>query len=155
MISWQKAMLLWFQEKVDVLEFHQYEVHSEKKSFRLPSVMKLKNYVKPWIQGPVKLSRENIYLRDKHTCQYCHKVFKASELTLDHVVPSSRGGENSWTNLVAACQKCNHKKGNRTPKEAKMPLLKPPQKPSWRPSIQLSLNIENIAVEAWRNYVYD
>src|SRR5438132_6759835 len=73
------------------------------------------------------LSRKNILLRDHSTCQYCGRQFTPSELTLDHVLPRSRGGESTWDNLVACCKRCNHQKGNRTPEEARMHLIRRPR----------------------------
>jgi 5-methylcytosine-specific restriction endonuclease McrA len=78
----------------------------------------------------VPLSRRNIYLRDRNVCQYCGKRYPTSELSLDHVMPRSRGGESSWTNLVCACTGCNARKGARTPAEAKMRLIRLPRKVS-------------------------
>jgi 5-methylcytosine-specific restriction endonuclease McrA len=74
-------------------------------------------------------TRENIYARDEFTCQYCGKQFHSNELSLDHVYPKSRGGEDSWENLVTCCRKCNQKKADRTPEEARMPILCEPRKP--------------------------
>ena len=71
-----------------------------------------------------------LYSRDRHICAYCGDQFLAKELTIDHVMPKSRGGKNNWTNVVAACKPCNHKKGNRTPEEAKMHLLYVPYVPN-------------------------
>ncbi len=80
----------------------------------------------------VKYSRRNIFNRDSNTCQYCGVQFSRSELTVDHVVPKSRGGRNSFTNIVAACIPCNSKKANKTPEEAGMQLLKSPFTPKWK-----------------------
>jgi 5-methylcytosine-specific restriction endonuclease McrA len=77
----------------------------------------------------VKLNRKNIYARDLNTCQYCGKKLPADKLNLDHVVPRSMGGKNSWTNLVCTCHECNTMKGNRRPHEAGMKLLRKPEKP--------------------------
>lgn len=71
---------------------------------------------------PIRASRKHIILRDNSTCQYCGKVYPIKELTVDHIIPVSRGGGNTWKNLVTACKKCNTKKGSCTPEEAKMPL---------------------------------
>lgn len=79
----------------------------------------------------LKFSRRNIYLRDTHTCQYCGKVPKKEELTIDHVLPRSRGGKTTWENVVLACIKCNMKKGNKLLHEAGLRLLNQPVKPHW------------------------
>lgn len=79
----------------------------------------------------LKFSRKNIYLRDSHTCQYCGKVPKKEELTIDHVLPRSRGGKTTWENVVLACIKCNMRKGNKLLHEAGLKLLNQPVKPHW------------------------
>ena len=80
---------------------------------------------------PIFLSptRSNIYWRDAHKCQYCYEKFPHSKLTLDHVIPKSKGGDKSWGNLVTCCSKCNQKKGSKTPEEANMKLLRVPTLP--------------------------
>jgi len=106
-----------------------------------------------------QLSRKNIYLRDKGICQYCGKRIKLSEMHWDHVVPRDQGGVNSWINLVCACLKCNLKKANRTPAEAKMPLLRkpyaPPRKHTRREEFLMKLKeIGNIPDKKWMDYIY-
>lgn len=91
----------------------------------LPSVIRLRNYRHVPIRLQV-VTRKNILLRDGGRCQYCGQRFESSELTLDHVVPRSRGGKNEWSNLVTACKKDNHRKADRTPEEAGMQLLRRP-----------------------------
>jgi 5-methylcytosine-specific restriction endonuclease McrA len=156
LISWQKALCLWFQGKVEVLEYHPGAARSASNSFRLPSVMRLKRYVTPRRTVRLKFSRENIYLRDNHTCQYCAKSFGVKELTLDHVVPASKFGRKDWTNVVTACRSCNHRKANRTPLGAGMPLLNEPRIPSTLPSRQTAMFAEFISEnmpDTWRAYL--
>lgn len=98
----------------------------------------------------VKFTRQNVFLRDKHTCQYCRKCFPESQLNLDHVVPRDHGGITSWDNIVASCIPCNTRKANRTPAQAKMHLLRPPQAPRWRPLFGLK---EHRNDEAWEEFV--
>jgi hypothetical protein len=86
----------------------------------------------------LRLSRRNVLLRDKFTCQYCGVQPPLSELDIDHVIPRSRGGQSSWQNLVAACRSCNLRKSNATPEEAHMSLLNKPYRPSWTASIELA-----------------
>jgi 5-methylcytosine-specific restriction endonuclease McrA len=158
-ISWQKAITLWFQEKVDILEFHSAFARSASNSFKLPSVLKLKTYVRPKKLDGVRFCRENIYIRDHYTCQYCRKKFAHKELTLDHVLPASQGGPKTWTNVVTACRPCNQTKANRTPEKAKMPLLKQPKAPNWLPVVEFSLNVENseksksTTPSVWKDYL--
>ena len=114
--------------------------------------MRLKKYVSPRKSTRLKFSRENIYIRDNYTCQYCTKEFPPKELTLDHVVPASKLGRKDWTNVVTACRACNHRKANRTPLGAGMPLLNEPKIPSWLPLTQPELHVDNMP-EKWRAYL--
>lgn len=152
MICWQKALILWFQGKVEILEYHAFQVRSSQESFRLPSVMRLKRYVSPRRPTRLKFSRENVYLRDNYTCQYCGTRFHPKDLTLDHVVPASKLGRKDWTNMVTACQKCNHRKGNRTPIGAGMPLLCEPRIPTWLPATEPAFNVGEVP-ETWLAYL--
>jgi 5-methylcytosine-specific restriction endonuclease McrA len=95
-------------------------------------------------------NRKNVIWRDKYTCQYCAKRFSYVELTMDHIIPKSRGGDKSWSNIVASCKKCNSNKGNRTPEEAKMPLIKKPTVPRW--SIHVLLRDKKIPQE-WKDFI--
>ena len=96
----------------------------------IPEIIVLTKYNKLPIQE-VKYTRQSIYQRDKNTCQYCGKKFKRENLTRDHVIPKSQGGKNTWNNIVTACNDCNSKKANRTPKQADMKLIKTPKAPGW------------------------
>lgn len=101
-------------------------IHSVNSVFPFPSVIKLLSFVRmPYKK--IELSRKNILRRDSHRCQYCGK--KTHEMTIDHIIPRSRGGGDSWENLVAACVRCNNRKGSRTPEEANMKLLTVPKRP--------------------------
>jgi 5-methylcytosine-specific restriction endonuclease McrA len=102
------------------------EVVNNKSKECCPSVIKLRYFVAVPKKN-LPFSRKNIFHRDNYTCQYCG--CKIKKLTLDHVFPKSRGGKNSWENLVTACPECNSYKANRTPDEAKMELLSQPHKP--------------------------
>jgi 5-methylcytosine-specific restriction endonuclease McrA len=98
----------------------------------------------------VKFSRHNIYMRDGNRCQYCGHKFTSSELSLDHVIPLSRGGTSSWDNVVCACLACNVKKGNRTPAESSMRLIAHPKKPRWHPVGHFGSSKLH---PAWRNFL--
>lgn len=152
-VSWQKALVLWFQGKVDVLEYHTVFARSVCHSFQLPSVLRLKSYVRPRGHGAVRFCRENVYIRDKYTCQYCGERHPLKQLTLDHVVPASKQGPKSWTNVVTACRSCNQRKANRTPQGAGMPLLTTPVVPAWLPSRDLEVSQENGAPDVWIQYL--
>lgn len=99
----------------------------------------------------VKLNRRNLFARDRNRCQYCGKIFPTSDLSLDHVLPRSRGGGDSWENLVCACIKCNARKGGRTPDEAHMRLTRKPERPRRNPMISLRLGHEKY--QSWRAFL--
>jgi len=114
----------------------------------VPEVITLNRYDRiP--SGEITLSRRNIYKRDKFACQYCGVRLKSEDLTLDHVLPRSRGGETSWTNCVLACMECNKKKDNRTPKEAGMWLNKVPKKPGWSPLYSMT----SLPIRSWKKFI--
>lgn len=112
----------------------------------IPYIIRLLDFSKT-NQGRIRLTRRNIYARDKNHCQYCGKRFKTSELSLDHVLPSSRGGKTEWTNLVCCCVACNRRKANRTPEEAKMKLLSVPKK------ISSPLAACRIRHDSWKKFL--
>jgi len=100
---------------------------------------------------PVKFNRRNIYARDRNHCQYCGKKFPTSELSLDHIVPKSRGGGSGWTNIVCACVRCNVRKGGRRPEEAHMRLIAEPVKPKRSPVVTVRLTSEKYA--SWKQFL--
>ncbi len=151
-VTWQKALVLWFQNKVDVIEYHSIFARSVSSSFQIPSVLRLKSYVRPKSYGVVRFCRENVYIRDNFTCQYCAKKFSNKQLTLDHIIPASKSGPKSWTNVVAACRYCNQRKANRTPHVANMPLLKQPEIPSWLPTLDFQTE-RNVYPQNWLQYL--
>lgn len=153
LVSWQKALILFFQGKVEVLEYYGEVARSASNAFQLPSVMRLKRYVSPRRASRIRFSRENIYLRDNFTCQYCAQKFSCKELTLDHVVPASKFGRKDWTNVVTACRPCNHRKANRTPLGAGMPLLNEPRIPAWLPDPEPEFHLAAEIPETWRPYL--
>jgi 5-methylcytosine-specific restriction endonuclease McrA len=146
----RKAVLLLFCGKALPVTHHpELAISSVSCSFPLPSVVRLRMYVnKPFKR--LLLNRRNIFLRDKFQCQYCGST--DTKLTLDHILPRSRGGESSWENLIAACPKCNSKKGNRTPREAGMNPLKKPIKPHHL--ILFTEHLSPAVSEHWKPYLY-
>jgi 5-methylcytosine-specific restriction endonuclease McrA len=125
--SVQRSVKLLFLEKAEVLhDDPKRKIRTIDDEYIYPSVIRLRYYINiPYTR--IVLSRRNIMKRDGHTCQYCGIK---SDLTLDHVIPRSKGGIDTWENLVTACNRCNVRKGNRTPDEAKMPLKRTPFRPS-------------------------
>ena len=114
-----------------------------------PAVIVLRDYIRKDFTS-YSCNRKNVIWRDKYVCQYCGNKFQYHELTMDHVIPKSRGGEKSWTNIVACCKRCNSKKGNKTPKEAKMPLIRKPTIPRW--NINVLLRDREIPSE-WKDFI--
>jgi 5-methylcytosine-specific restriction endonuclease McrA len=145
-------MILWFQEKAEIVVTHERLIRSVRSHHNAPAVLRMKNYIKPRSHRSVRLSRDNIFIRDKHTCQYCCKKFATRDLTLDHVMPISRGGGKSWENLVAACHLCNRVKASRTPSEAGMPLLNEPTKLKWSPTFDIQVKFEKVD-SLWMPYL--
>jgi 5-methylcytosine-specific restriction endonuclease McrA len=127
-------------------------VRSPSRSLLLPSVIRLLEYRRIPFQGRA-LSRKNILLRDRNTCQFCARSLPSSELTLDHIVPRSRGGESTWENLVACCHPCNNRKGDRLPEEAGMRLLRRPRSFTVHTSRQL-IRLMGRSDENWRKYLF-
>ena len=99
----------------------------------------------------VRFNRRNIFARDKNMCQYCGKKFSSSELSLDHVIPRSLGGDASWENIVCSCVKCNSKKGGRTPKQANMSLISKPIKPKHNSFLHSYL--ESDRYNSWKQFI--
>lgn len=100
----------------------------------------------------VKFTRKNIYRRDNNTCQYCGRKLRTEDLNLDHVVPLSRGGKNSWENVVCSCISCNMRKGNRTLKQAGMKLIRIPKKPHWKTFVRSSFPVDH-RWESWKEFL--
>lgn len=125
--SVERAFILVYLNKSEMVRSaNGHKIHSITRSFPLPSVIRLNRYVNAPYKG-VNLTRQNIFKRDNNECQYCGT---RRELTLDHVIPSSRGGQHSWTNLVTACKNVTPK-GRPNPEEAEMEFRRKPYKPSY------------------------
>lgn len=133
-ISWQRAVTLWFSGKVEVVEEYDSRIRSVSVVIKAPAVVRLLKFIHMGRKSP-PLCRSNVLARDNFQCQYCAQHLTPKEATLDHVVPKSQGGKTTWTNMVCCCEYCNRKKGGRTPKEARMDLLSVPKQPEWLPVI--------------------
>lgn len=143
-----EALVLCIVGKATAVEEYEEEISSPSVTFKLPSVIVLKTVVK-FISRNMKTSRKNILWRDNGQCQYCGIIEAPKDMTIDHVTPRSRGGDNTWTNLVTCCKKCNQKKRDRTPKEAGMKLRKKPIKPK----VSL-LRYANEIIPIWNIYLW-
>ena len=144
-----EALVLCIVGKAKAIENYSKEIHSPSTTFKIPAVIVLNTIVKYRFTGIV-CNRQNVIWRDKNICQYCGNKFAIEKLTVDHLIPKSRGGQNTWTNLVAACKKCNQKKGCRTPCECGMIPINKPVKPKTN-ILKTTTKIN----ELWKNYLWD
>ena len=147
----RRALVLLLKGVASIEEQGAGSVHSSRHTVRVPSVIRLLDYRRIPHQTRA-LSRKNILLRDRYTCQYCHKTLPSGELTLDHVMPRSRSGDSSWENLVACCIVCNNRKGSRTPEEAGMKLARAPRPFSLHTSRHL-MRLLARSDDQWRKYL--
>lgn len=146
--SLQRSMKLIFLEKAELLhDDPEKKLRTPSDQYDFPSVIRLRRYIRlPYTK--VVLTRRNVMRRDSFRCQYCGQK---SKLTIDHIHPKSRGGKDTWENLTTACDKCNVKKGNRTPKEANMELRSKPYRPI---PITFFRDINGGVQEPWKPYLY-
>ena len=143
--SWRRAIALLFKNKAESLEKSGRKINDK---YVLPFVIRLKNYV-PLPYNSVVLTRKNVLLRDNFTCQYCGS---SGNLTLDHIVPKSKGGGDSWENIVVCCVRCNNRKGDKAPEEAGLKLMGTPYKPPSMLYLQMT-RLGNIPT-SWYNYFF-
>jgi 5-methylcytosine-specific restriction endonuclease McrA len=132
-IPWQRAVVLVWLGKVDVLEHYDAILTSPSWSLLAPAVVRLRKPVRAPRGAFVRFTRRNVYARDDFTCQYCGLRKQSRQLSFDHVVPRVKGGQTTWDNIVTACHACNDRKGGRTPDEAGMKLLRKPYRPHTLP----------------------
>lgn len=146
--STQRAFALIFLTKAEVIENYKDKfIRTPNRKYPLPSIIRLQNYIKVPYRS-VEISRKNIIKRDNATCQYCGSRI---QLTIDHILPKSRGGQDTWENLVTACIRCNNSKGNRTPKEANMKLMSTPKKPNYIMFLKATLGKVE---DNWKQYLF-
>ncbi|MEZ5888258.1 MAG: HNH endonuclease [Paracoccaceae bacterium] len=147
---WQEAIKAVFLDRVTILAEYEQMVHSQRVAFRIPSVVVLKEYVRP--QKRVAFTRFNLFLRDEFCCQYCGSK---GDLTFDHVLPRSRGGVTSWENVVAACSPCNLRKGNKSLKQSGLHLRRPPHRPTAEEMQQVGRRFPpNYLHDSWMDFLY-
>ena len=147
---WQTAIKALFLDRVTVVESYDRQVHSPSLDLAIPSVIALRQYVKP-SEFPA-FTRFNLFLRDRFQCQYCGS---GEHLTFDHVLPRRLGGRTTWENIATACAPCNMKKGGRTPKQAGMRLPVDPIRPtSWQLQQHGRAFPPGYLHETWRDWLY-
>jgi 5-methylcytosine-specific restriction endonuclease McrA len=147
---WKEAIKAKFLDRVDVIAEYDDQVNSPSVSIKIPSVVVLRDYVKP--SKSTAFTRFNLFLRDEFSCQYCGK---RGEMTFDHVVPRCRGGKTTWKNVVAACGACNLRKGSRDLKSVGMKVRQIPIKPS----VEILMNKgrkfpPNYLHKSWMDFLY-
>lgn len=165
----RRALTLVFQDVARIVAPHDYSTYDfegwveatrEAKSGRriqsatmtisVPEVIVLTNF-NGRFSKEVRFSRRNIFERDENCCQYCGRKFDRAELTLDHVVPRSRGGTSTWTNIVLACMKCNMRKGDKLVGETHMKLLRKPIKPQW--ATRVGVKLGRVRKPSWERFL--
>jgi 5-methylcytosine-specific restriction endonuclease McrA len=144
----RRAVVLLLKEKAEVIELGERELHSATTTMGRPVVIRLVSYVRiPRDTHRRKITRRAVFARDNWTCQYCGA---RTQLTVDHVVPRSKGGLSTWDNIVASCAPCNRRKGDALPRQAGMHLSKPPRTPN--PNVFIQVASPTIPA-AWRQYL--
>ena len=147
---WQEAVKAAFLDRVQIVAEYDKVVRSPTTEIRSPSVVVLRDYVKP--RRRVAFTRFNLFLRDEFTCQYCGA---REDLTFDHIIPRARGGVTSWENVVAACSKCNLRKGSQTLRNSGLSLNRLPRKPYSEQLKNLGRKFPpNLLHESWVDYLY-
>ena len=148
-INVRKAVVLLFLGKAELIAAKEgLQIRSVSASFPFPSIVRLSVYVRV-PHKKIILSRKNILRRDAHRCQYCGRGDVS--LTLDHVQPISRGGDESWENLVTACVTCNNRKGDQTPEESRMQLRRKPMRPN---HVTFISHFVGTLDERWKPYLF-
>ena len=148
-ISWEEAFLLTWLNKAWAVEYSDKWVHSSRQAFQVPSVIALFRYIEEKF-FTLPCTRKNIMIRDENRCQYCRKDYRDADLTIDHVIPRSKGGKTTWTNVVMACKPCNQQKSDLLLSQTPFTLLRPPGKPSYRSIIKKRIKLSNVK---WKEYL--
>lgn len=153
-IHWKKAMRLLAKGKVEVLKSTSRVIRNSERTWKIlvPKIIRLVKLVRSIWKTRVPFSKKNVLYRDGYTCQYCG--IKLNKLTLDHVIPKSRGGRGTFENCVASCRPCNNTKGDRTPNEAKMGLKRTPFQPTIMEFITIRmklLGIDELLEDLWKS----
>lgn len=151
-VPWQRAVTMLCLGKVEVVRSYDVSLRAVSWTVEMPAVIRLLSFVRRH-RVRVALSRRNVFVRDRHTCQYCGGQLGPRDLTCDHVIPRSQGGGMTWENVVTACGPCNRKKGGRTPEQAHMKLRRVPRQPRYLP-VLVALNVASRSVpEPWLDFI--
>lgn len=155
-VPWQRAMTLLFTDKVEVLEeYADRKIRTVRLELAMPSVVRFQKMLKHRKKA-IRFSRQNVYARDHGRCQYCRARVPRHAATYDHVVPRAQGGRTTWENVVISCMRCNQKKGNRTPEQARLTLASTPVRPTSLPNgLGLVITYQPGMPTGWKQYLAD
>jgi 5-methylcytosine-specific restriction endonuclease McrA len=146
----RRAIVLVFDGKAEILETHAGFMSSPSRSFPSPSVIRMVYLIRR-PRPRVKLTRREVFLRDHYTCQYCGR--QSNELTIDHVIPKSKGGGHAWDNLVSACKPCNHRKGGKSLADTRMTLRTSPREPRAGAYYMIERRLDAATVDSWYKFL--
>ena len=146
----RRALVMVIAGKAEVLEQNGLVLHTIDHDYRAPSVIRLAALIKR-PRPQVKLTRREVFIRDGFTCQYCG--LQTRDLTIDHVIPKSRGGTHAWDNLVSACKSCNHRKGGKSLRDARMTLRKAPAEPRAGAYYTIERRLDSALDDAWHKFL--
>lgn len=149
-VSVRRAVVLLLKQKAELIEAAETRLHAERIAVPVPLVIRLVTFVRVPRRFNLPVSRRTVLSRDNYTCQYCGAQPGKDQLTIDHVLPRSRGGGHAWENVTTACGPCNRRKGDRTPEEAGMPLARAPYRPRY---IAVTLLSNANRRDVWEKYL--
>ena len=152
--DWRDAVCFVYSNKVVVEESYDHLIHSPTTTMRIPAVIRLRKFVRVVYDrlSRVSYNKRNVHLRDKYICQYCAVKCKESETTIDHIIPASKGGQETWENTVTCCKSCNNRKQDKTLAQSGLKLLRIPAKPKGFKEI-MRIKIGELHA-LWLKYLY-
>jgi 5-methylcytosine-specific restriction endonuclease McrA len=155
LVSARRAIVLLLQEKAELVEATEQRLRAAGFFLDVPLVIRLVRYIRIPRRLRLPCSRRGVLTRDRETCQYCGTQPGRGQLTVDHVVPRPRGGQTTWDNVVAACRDCNHRKGGRTPEEARMRLRHEPKEPRATSYYLFHQYLDSERFSSWTKFLPD
>jgi len=141
-VSWKKAMCLMFKEKVEVLKYSEQKIRTPNNEYPIPIIIRLIKLVRKIYKASVPATKKNVILRDNYCCQYCNKHISGGKITVDHIIPTSKGGKSTWENMVACCPECNTKKDSKSLHEVNMKLIRVPKQPTISEFLKQKLRVD-------------